>query len=113
MSTRTCRPWRASTSAVTPVTADAAEFLRRQDVETYDLIFADAMLGKYELLDQTLALLRRGGLYVVDDMLPQDNWPENHAPRVPRLIADLASRPAYRIVSLAWSSGLVVVARQR
>ena len=92
--------------------ADAAEFLRRQEVETFDLIFADAMLGKYELLDEALALLRRGGLYVIDDMLPQDNWPENHAQRVPRLIADLAGRADYRIVSLAWSSGLVVVARQ-
>ena len=89
-----------------------AEFLRRQDVETFDLIFADAMLGKYELLDEALALLRPGGLYVIDDMLPQDNWPEGHAPRVPRLIADLAGRSDFRIVSLAWSSGLVVVARQ-
>jgi len=94
------------------VTLDAAEFLRRQDVETFDLIFADAMLGKYELLDEALALLRPGGLYVIDDMLPQDNWPEGHAPRVPRLIADLAGRSDFRIVSLAWSSGLVVVARQ-
>jgi predicted O-methyltransferase YrrM len=94
------------------VTADAAEFLRGQDAETYDLIFADAMLGKYELLDEALALLRPGGLYVVDDMLPQENWPEDHAPRVPRLVADLAGRPDFRIVSLAWSSGLVVVARQ-
>ncbi len=94
------------------VTADAAAFLRGQDAETYDLIFADAMLGKYELLDEALALLPPGGLYVIDDMLPQDNWPEDHAPRVPRLIADLAGRADYHIVSLAWSSGLVVVARQ-
>jgi predicted O-methyltransferase YrrM len=106
------REYLGSDSRVEIVTADAAEFLRRQEGETFDLIFADAMLGKYELLDQALALLRPGGLYVVDDMLPQENWPENHAPRVPRLIADLAGRTDFRIVSLAWSSGLVVVARQ-
>jgi predicted O-methyltransferase YrrM len=94
------------------VTSDAAEFLRRQQATTYDLIFADAMLGKYELLDAALALLRPGGLYVVDDMLPQDNWPAGHALRVPRLIANLAGRANLRIVSLAWSSGLVVVARR-
>lgn len=70
------------------VTADAGAFLHRQQPETYDLIFADAMLGKYELLNKALALLRPGGLYVVDDMLPQESWPENHAPRVPRLIAE-------------------------
>jgi predicted O-methyltransferase YrrM len=94
------------------VTMDAAEFLRQQSPATFDLIFADAMLGKYELLDEALAVLRPGGLYVIDDMLPQENWPEHHAPRVPRLIAELARRPGFRIVSLAWSSGLVVVARQ-
>ena len=106
------REYLGSDSRVEIVTADAAEFLRRQEGETFDLIFADAMLGKYELLDEALALLRPGGLYVIDDMLPQENWPENHAPRVPRLIADLAGRTDFRIVSLAWSSGLVVVARQ-
>jgi predicted O-methyltransferase YrrM len=93
------------------VTADAAVFLRHQTGATFDLIFADAMPGKYEFLDQALALLRPGGLYVIDDLLPQENWPENHAWRVPSLIADLAARENFRIVSLAWSSGLVVVAR--
>jgi len=93
------------------ITMDAAVFLRQQTRETFDLIFADAMPGKYECLDDALALLRPGGLYVIDDMLPQTNWPENHATKVPRLIADLAGRAAFRIVSLAWSSGLVLVAR--
>jgi predicted O-methyltransferase YrrM len=93
------------------VTADAAVFVGQQARETFDLIFADAMPGKYECLDDALALLRPGGLYVIDDMLPQTSWPENHAAKVPRLIADLAGRAAFRIVSLAWSSGLVLVAR--
>jgi predicted O-methyltransferase YrrM len=93
------------------VTADAAAFLRRQLPASFDLIFADAMPGKYEVLDETLALLRPGGIYLIDDMLPQASWPEGHAARVPRLVADLADRTEFRIVSLAWSSGLVVVAR--
>jgi predicted O-methyltransferase YrrM len=92
------------------VTADAAGFLRRQVGASYDLIFADAMPGKYELLDEALVLLRPGGLYVIDDMLPQANWPEGHAAKVPRLVADLADRTDLRLVSLAWSSGLVLVA---
>jgi predicted O-methyltransferase YrrM len=94
------------------VTADAASFLHRQAGASYDLIFADAMPGKYELLDEALALLRPGGLYVIDDMLPQANWPEGHAAKVPRLVADLADRTDLRIVSLTWSSGLVLVARR-
>jgi predicted O-methyltransferase YrrM len=93
------------------VTQDAAAFLHRQAKASFDLIFADAMPGKYEALDEALALLRPGGLYVIDDMLPQPSWPEGHAPKVPRLVADLAARAELRIVSLAWSSGLVVAAR--
>jgi predicted O-methyltransferase YrrM len=95
------------------VTEDAALYLHRQAAATFDLIFADARPGKYECLDDALGLLKPGGLYVIDDMLPQTNWPEHHAEKVPRLIADLASRAELRIVSLAWSSGLVLVARSR
>jgi predicted O-methyltransferase YrrM len=90
------------------VTTDATVFLRQQVQASFDLIFADAMPGKYHLLDETLALLRRGGIYVIDDMLPQANWPEDHAPKVPRLIADLTRRPDLRIVTLDWSSGLIL-----
>jgi predicted O-methyltransferase YrrM len=93
------------------VTEDAASFLRRQAAASFDLVFADAMPGKYEMLDAALALLRRGGLYVIDDMVVQANWPEGHASKVPCLVANLAAREALRIVSLAWSSGLVVAAR--
>jgi predicted O-methyltransferase YrrM len=93
------------------VTADAADFLQRQARSSFDLIFADAMPGKYQLLDETLALLRPGGVYVIDDMLPQDNWHEGHAPKVPQLLADIADRTGFRMVSMAWSSGLALVAR--
>ena len=105
------RKFLSSDSRLQLVTADAAGFLRQQAHGSFDLIFADAMAGKYELLDETLALLRRGGLYVVDDMLPQANSPEDHAQKVPRLIADLSTRPRFQIVTLAWSSGLIVAVR--
>jgi len=93
------------------ITADAAGFLDGQVAASFDLIFADAMPGKFELLDRTLSLLRPGGIYVIDDILPQANWPAGHAPKVPQLLADLAGRAALRIVSLAWSSGVVVAVR--
>ena len=93
------------------VTEDAANFLRRQTPASFDLIFADAMPGKFELLDETLELLRPGGFYVIDDMLPQDNWPQGHAAKVPQLLAELAIRPGFHTVSMAWSSGMALVAR--
>jgi hypothetical protein len=31
-------------------------------------------------------MLKPGGLYVIDDMLPQPNWPEGHAAKAEVLI---------------------------
>ncbi|HEY4041401.1 MAG TPA: class I SAM-dependent methyltransferase, partial [Rhodopila sp.] len=93
------------------VTADAAGFLHQQNPRSFDLVFADSMPGKYGYLDEALALLRPGGIYVIDDMLPQANWPEGHAQKVPQLMSALASRPDFCIVSLAWSSGLMLAVR--
>jgi len=96
---------------LTIVTEDGAAFLHAQKPESFDLIFADTWPGKFDHLDDALALLKPGGLYVIDDMLPQDNWPEHHAPKVPALIATLAAKPGFRMVGMAWSSGIVVLAR--
>lgn len=77
----------------------------------FDLIFADAMPGKYTHLDDTLALLKIGGLYVIDDLLPQPAWPEGHAEKVPVLISALESRKDLRITKLNWSTGLILATR--
>jgi predicted O-methyltransferase YrrM len=78
----------------------------------YDLIYADAWPGKFSHLDEALARLRPGGIYVIDDLLPQPNWPEGHAPKVPALIDDLERRGEYASVRLAWASGLMLVVRR-
>jgi hypothetical protein len=61
--------------------------------------------------DQALSLLRRGGIYFVDDLLPQANWPPVHAAKVPLLVQALERRPAYVAVKLAWTSGLMMLVR--
>jgi len=61
----------------------------------FDLIYADAWPGKFTHLDRALSLLNRGGIYFIDDLLPQPNWPEGHAPRVPALIEDLERRSGF------------------
>ena len=78
----------------------------------YDLIFADTWPGKYWLLDETLGLLAPGGLYLIDDMLPQPNWPADHPPKVAALIDDLEARHEFAVTKLAWASGLMIVARR-
>ncbi|RPI41980.1 MAG: methyltransferase domain-containing protein, partial [Betaproteobacteria bacterium] len=67
-------------SRVTFHVADAAQFIERAPQARFDLIFADAWAGKFSHLEPTLALLRPGGIYIVDDLLPQPTWPEGHAP---------------------------------
>jgi len=91
---------------------DGAVFLARADAETYDLIYADAWPGKFSHLNEALALLRPGGIYVIDDLLPQPNWPEGHAPKVPVLIDDIERRAEFTTVRLAWASGLMLVVRR-
>jgi len=78
----------------------------------YELIFADTWPGKYWLLEETLGLLALGGFYIIDDMLPQPNWPADHPPKVAALIADLEARHEYAVTKLAWASGLMIVTRR-
>ena len=90
---------------------DGAEFIRQAPAASFDVIYADAWPGKFTHLDEALALLRTGGMYVIDDLLPQPNWPEGHAPKVPALIEDLERRGEFVTVKLAWASGLMIVVR--
>lgn len=91
---------------------DGAAFLTSGGRDPYDLIYADAWPGKFSHLDEALALLRPGGIYVIDDLLPQPNWPEGHAPKVPVLINDIERRTELATVRLAWASGLMLVVRR-
>lgn len=93
------------------VLEDGMEVIRRQPPASFDLVFADAMPGKYDGLDAALALVRPGGFWIGDDMSPQPNWPQGHPARVADLISDLRSRRGWTITEMAWASGLIVAAR--
>jgi predicted O-methyltransferase YrrM len=97
---------------VTFVLADGVEFLRSQELRTYDLVFADAWPGKYEARDVALDLVKPGGFYVGDDMLPQPNWPEGHQVRVDVLLLELRASPDWSLVAPAWGSGFVIAVRR-
>lgn len=92
------------------VCADAGQWLREYDGEPFDLAFVDWRPGKFDQLDTLVNLLAPGGLYVVDDLLPQDTWPDDHPERIdqfwqawPR--ADMVATP------MEWASGLLVAAK--
>jgi predicted O-methyltransferase YrrM len=100
-----------SDSRVTFFVEDGSEFLVNNQGKQFDLIFADAWTGKFSDLDLALALLNRGGYYVIDDLLPQPLWTENHAPKFQSLLQLLAQRDNLIPCPLAWSSGLLVAVK--
>ena len=96
------------------VTADGADYLHTATAygERFDLIFADTWPGKYRVLDAALALLAPGALYVVDDMLPQPNWPPGHGEKVAALRQILAARSDLIVAPLDWSTGIIVATKR-
>jgi len=90
---------------------EGGAFLTRMKGGWFDLIFADTWPGKYTHLEEALAMLPVGGIYFIDDLLPQPNWAPDHAPKVPRLIAKLESRTDLRLTKLCWATGLIIAVK--
>ena len=93
------------------VLEDAYKWLRAYNGEKFDLVFADAMPGKYDLFEEAFSLLKTGGFYIIDDMLPQSNWPEGHAERVTSFIKFLEKRKDIVLTKLNWSTGIIIVTK--
>ncbi|MGW7100316.1 O-methyltransferase [Streptomyces sp. NPDC054838] len=77
----------------------------------FDLVFVDCRPGKYRRMADAVALLKPGGFYVGDDLLPQETWPEDHQERVDRYLEELPSVANLRPMTLNWASGLVLGVR--
>ena len=92
--------------------ADAYQWIREYKAEKFDFIFADAMPGKYDLFDETIAMLNSGGLYIIDDMLPQPNWPLGHDEKVGSFISGLESRDDLLMTKMNWSTGIIIIAKK-
>ena len=94
------------------VNTGGLEYLATQPLGSFDMVFADAMPGKYEGLHEALAVVKPGGFWVGDDLLPQSNWPAGHAARIPLLLEALARNAEFFILPLVWASGVVVAVRK-
>jgi predicted O-methyltransferase YrrM len=93
------------------ILADGYEWIQKYSGERFDLIFADAMPGKYDLFEETIGLVKRGGFYVIDDMLPQANWPNGHAEKVKGFITELEKKKDITSTRLNWSTGVIIVTK--
>ena len=94
------------------VCADGNDWISENAGNKYDFVFADAWPGKYQMLNEALAMVNKGGLYIIDDMLAQPNWPAGHEENVNRLIEVLESREDLIITKQNWASGIVICVKK-
>ncbi|MEO8607263.1 MAG: class I SAM-dependent methyltransferase [Chloroflexota bacterium] len=92
-------------------TMDGIALLESLQGEQFDFIFADTWPGKFDRLDLALNLVKIGGFYIVDDMLPQPNWPPEHLAKVMALLDTFDHLENFRVTKMAWASGLVLLVR--
>jgi len=93
------------------VLEDGAAFLRKHPTQSFDLVFADAMPGKFDSLDDALAVVKPGGFYIIDDLLPQPNWPDGHGEKVDNLMYRLSADPRFAMLPMIWATGVAILTR--
>ena len=94
------------------ICADGTEWIKNYTGDKFDLIFADAWPGKYSEIDEILDLVKIGGIYVIDDMAAQPNWPAGHQDNVDRLIEYLENREDFNLTKMNWSTGIILATRK-
>jgi len=90
---------------------EGGKWIQENKYSTFDFIFADTWPGKYELLEETLSLLKTGGYYVVDDMCEQLNWPPGHDLKAQAFMAKLDEIEDVFIIRQVWSTGLILLVK--
>ena len=94
------------------ICADGSAWIKQYRGAKFDLIFADAWPGKYSEIEETLELIVPGGLYVIDDMSTQPNWPDGHQQNVDGLVDYLEKREDFNITKLNWSTGIIIAVKK-
>lgn len=97
---------------ITILCQDGSDWIKNYKGTKFDLVFADAWPGKYSDLVEILDLIKIGGFYIIDDMLPQPNWPEGHAEKVKKLILYLENRKDFSLTKMEWSTGIILMTKK-
>lgn len=99
-------------SRLTLIETEGEAWVNKNLSKKFDFIFADTWHGKYLLLEEVLEMLKPGGIYIIDDMLAQDNWPEGHEKKVKSLVKILSLRKDLHLTQLNWSSGVIIATKR-
>ena len=94
------------------VLSDGENWIKNNLGQKFDYIFADTWHGKYLLLDDVLNMLNKGGLYIVDDMLPQPNWPEGHQDKAINFVKYLENRNDLVLTKQHWATGIIIAVKK-
>lgn len=94
------------------VLSDGEDWVKNNLGQRFDYIFADTWHGKYLLLDEVLEMLNEGGIYIVDDMLPQPNWPDGHQEKALNFLQYLESRSDLNLTKLNWATGIIIAVKK-
>jgi predicted O-methyltransferase YrrM len=100
-----------SDQRLTLVLTDGADWVEKNKGQKFDYIFADTWHGKYLLLNEVLDMLNPGALYIIDDMLPQPNWPEGHDLKALKLIEELEGRKDLVLTKQVWATGIIIAVK--
>lgn len=98
---------------LTLILSDGEDWVKNNFGQKFDYIFADTWHGKYLLLDEVLEMLNKGGLYIVDDMLPQSNWPDGHQEKAINFIKYLESRTDLTLTKINWATGIIIAVKNQ
>ena len=94
------------------ICTDGGDWIEANKSQKYDYIFADTWHGKYLLLEAALSMLNKGGLYIIDDMLPQPNWPEGHQEKAVKLVNLLENRNDLTLTKQLWATGIIIAVKK-
>ena len=94
------------------ICTDGGKWIEENKQQKFDYIFADTWHGKYLLLDEVLVMLNKGGLYIIDDMLPQPNWPDGHQEKAIKLMNNLEAREDLLLTKQVWATGIVIAVKK-
>ena len=99
---------------LTLLECDGLAYIENAKEEAFDFIYADTWPGKYIGFEHSLRILKRGGVIVLDDMLPQPNWPEDHPPKVANLLRTIDALPTdqFAVVRQCWYTGHILIAKK-
>jgi predicted O-methyltransferase YrrM len=94
------------------ISVDGGKWIEDNKQQKFDYIFADTWHGKYLLLDEVLTMLNKGGFYIIDDMLPQPNWPDGHQEKANKLIGFLEAREDLLLTKQIWATGIIIAVKK-